>query len=185
MQSASAEGPPSTPSLTGEILTGNSITTSRGSHCNADGTGYITFSVSGTAAPVYIGTFREWGVVAITKKNGLFYENFAAAFVINSITPKATIYGATEEPAQTFPPPPGYPCQAYGGPRGSGYSSYGNVPPNLYRATISRGGYQYRDNGATDVTFDDCSSPSVCASNFEERFTSSRGALLTPIANGR
>jgi hypothetical protein len=184
VQSAFASVAPTTPSLTGELLNGDNVTTSGNSHCNADGTGYFTFSASGTAGPVYAGTFREWGIVAITMKNGLFYENFAAAFVINSTAPNATIYGTKEEvPPETFLPPPGFRCSQYTFAGSTGYQTYGNARPNIYQAAIYTGGNTYYDQGSTDLAFTECRT-TLCGTFFSENFKSNLGALLTPASNG-
>ena len=189
---ASATSAPTTPSLTGETLTSpaGGVTPNR-PHCNPDGTGYITFDASGVAAGPYSGTFRELGAVVITLQDGLYYENFFAAFTIKSVTPKATIKGTKAEiPPQTFPPAPGLACLDYPIPAPGGYTTIGNATPNVYQATIRtdgrEGGNTYRDKGVTDVSILMTCLPSGCppVRAFFETFTSSRGAVLYPSNDG-
>jgi hypothetical protein len=190
---ASAESAPTTPSLTGETLTlpvGG--VTPNSPHCSADGTGYITFDASGVANGPYRGTFHERGAVVVTLQGGLYYEHFFAVFTIKSVTPRATVKGTKAEiPPETFPPAPGLNCQGYYTPPPSGYTSIGNLAPNLYQATIRtegrEGGNTYRDNGVTDTGILFSCDPSGCPAGFAaffENFTSSRGPLLYPGNDG-
>jgi hypothetical protein len=176
-----AAAQPTTPSLTGENLTGPAV--QRSVHCNADGTGYVTFSTSGAAAGPYVGTFSEFGVLAVTKSNGLYYEHFAAGFRINSATPSANIRGGKAEiPPETFSPAPGKTCQSYN-EAGSGYTTAGHTTPDLYQAIIDRAGQTFEDNGTTDVTVP--IGPCTACSAFHETFSSSKGLVLTPSEGDR
>ena len=173
--------PPTTPSLTGESLTGPTV--QRNVHCNADGTGYATFSTSGTATGPYVGTFNESGVLAIVKYHGLYYENFVAGLQVKSVTPSATIRGAKAEiPPETFSPSPGRTCQSYDQPN-AGYSTLGHTTPDLYQAIIGREGQTYDDNGHTDVTVP--IGPCTVCGPFRETFASSKGLVLTPREGDR
>jgi hypothetical protein len=179
-----AASPPTTPSLTGETLNGTVTQVSQ--HCRADGSGYYTFTASGTAAGPYTGTFTEQGVVLITLRNSLFYEQLIARFQIQSVTPPARIVGTKAEiPPETFPPPPGISCPVYN----FGYTTIGNTQPNRYQATIRTGnpgsddeGQTYQDSGTTDMTvLWNCNAAGVCAGgSIQESFVSNRGPVLQP-----
>jgi hypothetical protein len=170
-----------TPSLTGENLTGPAV--QRNVHCNADGTGYATFSTSGAASGPYSGTFSEAGVLAITKSRGLYYENFFAGFRINSVTPSAKIQGGKAEiPPETFSPSPGKTCQSYN-QANSVYTTVGHTTPDLYQAIVEREGQTFEDNGKTDVTVP--IGPCTVCQPFHETFSSSKGLVLTPSERDR
>jgi hypothetical protein len=175
-----AAAQPTTPSLSGENLTGPTV--QRSAHCNADGTGYVTFSTSGTAAGPYTGTFSESGVLAVTKSTGRYYEHFAAGFRINSVTPSANIRGGKAEiPPETLSPSPGKTCQSYN-QAGSGYTTAGHTTPDLYQAIVEREGQTFEDNGTTEVTVP--IGPCTACAPFHETFSSSKGLTLTPRSEG-
>lgn len=185
---AAASAPGTSPTLTGETLTGPAGgTVDNHVHCNPDGTGFITFSATGFATGPYQGTFRERGVVSVTQRNGVLYENFFARFTIDSVTPRASVTGTTAEiPPETFP---GLECKGY--QLFQGYSSVLNDFPDRYQALIRKGGADgrqdgeggngrtSRDEGTTNVTVILSCDTIPCSAdqpNFLETFTSTRAA---------
>ena len=169
IQPASAAQLSTTPSLTGEQLVG---TTRWDADCNADGTGRITIVGTGSASGPYKGTFRESGVVWVTKSGTTLYENFHATFEIRSSAPAARITGRKlEKPPQTFD---GLNCQ--------GYPLFGYVsdPPNGYQAVIRRGERTFQDQGTSvSFVFFNCTVVPPCVTDgMTEDFTSGKGATL-------
>jgi hypothetical protein len=162
-----------TPSLTGEQLSGTTV--SWKAHCNADGTGKITYKAKGSASGPYAGSFRESGAVSVTKVGGTLYENFSAEFDIRSTNPEARIEGKTSEiPPETFQ---GVQCQGY---PVFGYTSIFNDVPNGYQAEITRNDVEFNDRGTADTELDfGCTTP-PCIPNFMKGvFASSKEATLT------
>jgi len=161
-----AQTPPTTPSLTGETLTGT--VPEFEARCNPDGSGTIFWAASGAATGPYTGSFREIGIAFISGTAPNFTYRVFVGFTINSNVPPAGIFGSKQITV------PGVPvtCQV----SSSRPFFVQRVP---YQATIRAHDETYHDAGVSNfiVTRPGTGLPN---GSFSEDFTSTVGATLLP-----
>jgi hypothetical protein len=165
--SAGAQAPPTTPSLTGEHHTG---APSRSDNCNPDGSGTLSWTVSGAATGPYTGTFREVAIAIIGSPTGTdpITRSFQliAGFTISSTSPPAEIVGTKRSPV--FMIASTNTCQSLT----QALSGVLSVP---YEAWVTAQGRRYSDAGSSNV---------FVRPTFVEDFASSKGLVLFPDTAG-